>query len=225
MFGRENLLKSLGSVAVTIALGLFSATAAKALTIDFESGDAISSGTVVVNSANVSGSGIAVDLLRIIGSSSIDGLYDTVGPVNLPSDPESGDSAELSFNTDPNNNFIQVFGAIPSLGINSNVVLLQGTISSFSIIPNFQAIAVFASGSDTKNPELLRVLGVDPETPFEFFGFTLALENVQQPGTFTAISTDIANTATPEPGSVLLLGSGLVGLAFVVRRKKVAPLS
>ena len=70
-----------------------------------------------------------------------------------------------------------------------------------------------------KNVELLTNLGIDPNTEFEFFGFSMGFD-FSLDGTATAISTDVINTSVvPVPAAVWLFGSGLIGLVGVARRR------
>jgi hypothetical protein len=55
-------------------------------------------------------------------------------------------------------------------------------------------------------------------TPFTFFGFTIAFQPGAA-GTYTPFSTDMSNTAIPEPGTMVLFGTGLVGLAAIARKR------
>jgi len=96
--------------------------------------------------------------------------------------------------------------------------LLTGTFSSTSFTGG--PLGMFGgSGQNTISAALAAFLMVDPGTTFDFAGFVVGL---QQDGSnhYTAFSTDIGSTpAVPEPGSMTLLGLGLIGAARGLRRK------
>lgn len=207
-----------GITMLTLALG---ASADAAVIIDFQTGLTGVGGTyTLLGGGDASGTDIPIGAMTISGLGSADGVYDTTG--TGPNQCflgfcDGNGSAVLNFNTLTNT--IQIIGGIAALGIPDGTVLLSGTFTSFTADANGLTNAI---GIDTKSALLLAALGLAANTPFEYFGFSLT---AQQTGTnqYNVISTDIRNTAVPEPGSMLLLGSGLLGIATAARRRLKKP--
>jgi hypothetical protein len=96
--------------------------------------------------------------------------------------------------------------------------LLTGTLASWTVDANGLHNA---TGPDTKNATLLAQLGIPANTPFGYFGFSLTTNGLgNQPGGDSVISTDIRNTAVPEPSSIILFGAVLFGCSALIRRRK-----
>ena len=104
-------------------------------------------------------------------------------------------------------------GKVSGLGITTSETLLQGTFSNF--VANQTGTVTLGIGSDSKSPDLLAAIGLPSDTPFNFFELTLTYD--AEKGTYTG--AEVINTTAPEPSSWLLLGSGLVGMGLLVRRK------
>src|SRR5262245_21210189 len=119
----KGLANALLAGVAAVALSAGSANAATIL--DFSTGFAGAGGTVTIG-ANVTGSGILIDTLTIVGAPTNHGVYD----VNCSAACLSGLSGVcgiLSFDKDLGT--VTLVGTVPGLGILAPVNLLSGDIS------------------------------------------------------------------------------------------------
>ena len=203
--------KGLWMVGLALAIMAFAVPAQALPVIDFGTGAAGPGGAITKVGSLVTGTGVLVDILTVTGAPLNNGPYDLTGTgVGLV-----GSTAVLNFGYGPAVNYVNIVGGVPGMGIPNGTTLLAGTFNTFNFSPGS---GVWGTGPDTKSELLLLYVGLPVNQPFAFFAFTIGTDATGGGG-FTAYSTDVLNTAVPEPGSMLLLGSGLVALAGAVRRR------
>jgi PEP-CTERM motif len=212
-------LKQLGAAVAAVVLMAGSAQAATV--IDFSTGLAGEGGTIRWDGTNLIGSNIPIGAVSISGAPTGDGVYVVSGSAS--GQGGANRFGTLNFNTSANNNFVTISGCIGDLGVGTDsgscvpVDLMNGTFSGWTT--DGQGL-LNAFGPDAKGGELLDAIDWPADVPWTFFGFSLTTATMTPDGRpYAVISTDIKNTAIPEPATMMLLGTGLLA-AFRARRRQ-----
>ncbi len=209
-------------VALILAVAFSGAALANPI-IDFGTGSLGAGGTIswAGGTAPLVGSGILIGVVAGVNTPSNAGGHTvTSGTLNF----STGSFASFSGGTYTFNGggTFTITGGVPDALIANGTTLMSGSFTSATMSSGTVNLFL-GNGTDTKDPTLVAFFGLTPGIPFMFSGFSITTGSVPSGSasafSTTAFSTDISNTALPEPGTITLLGTGLLALAGLVRRQ------
>lgn len=232
----------IGLVMAVGALAVGTSTARANATLDFSLGVTGAGGGTLSyagGTAPLVGTNIPIGSVTGTGTSN-DGTLATTGScagsracLSFSIGPGSGSGGSYSFGPSAGS-FFRITGGISSLGLPDTTVLLDATgvtvlanpVNSFTSVQF--AFAVIPNVPDTKNATLVSHFFGSTVPTWTFFGNVSGGCAPSTTGCVTSTSFSIVPTsvdinnsaAVPEPMSVLLLGSTMVGIATILRRRK-----